>query len=511
MLTNNANLGTFGDLGWGWKSLNPVNVIKKTVIAPTKFITKKSVDVGKFAVKRGIIAPTKLVGKSVVGTTKASFAVGKNLAKGNVKGAFKAAIQVVRAPGQLAYDSAKQAGGTVVAASKAVTDFALAPLRSRLGTLKSRRAKKLAWDKRQSTTPTAAESAQARKDVKSMLSSKGPHGKMLSWLAGGPMLAGELGVVGYDDAAIAAIATALTGVAVKIINDAVKSKFAPVDAAKAGATSLTTSATQAAATATTNAAQKYLPPAEEPAAKPVTQEDVAAEPAAQAEEAAIEEDTAAMEGALANLGMLSGFAGVAEEAVAPASMTETTAKRIASAAQRMVCGMSAPALNAIGGLEAINAAGTLCRAAAVGDEAAVRAVLPSVVQIAARASTDFASRATSMGIRNEGGLPNDGFGAASASKKAAYRACVKFQIDELEASPSDARYECQGELQGVDASEIGMLAAFDGADPEGLAYGLAGVTPDDLAAVSTAQSVSLLALLPMSAVVAAGLWLAFRK
>jgi hypothetical protein len=470
MLTNTAGLG------WGWKSLNPVKVIKKTVVAPTKFLTKKAVDSSKWAVKRTIVQPTQMVAKSAVGVTKASVGVATKLAKGDVTGAAKSAVAVAKAPAQLAYDTTKHAAGTVTQASKAAMDFVLAPLRSKLGTFKMRRATKIAMDRRGSNAPTAAEKAQARKDVKSYLSAKGPHGKMLAWLAGGPMFAGELGVVGYDDAAIAAIATALTATAVKIISDAAKSKFAPAAAVKQGAAAGTAVAAQAAQ----EKVAQYLPPvAEEEAApaEPVTQEEVAAEPAAEAEEEATATDTEAMEGALAGLGMLAGFAGVAEEAVAPASMTETTAKRIAGAAQRMVCGMSAPALNAIGGLEAVNAAGTLCRAAAAGDEAAVRAVLPSVVQIASRAASTFATTALNMGVRNEGGLPNDGFGGSLAA----------------------------------DPSDMGALLAFDGADPEGLAYGLAGVTPDDLAAEASATEVPVLALLPAVALAAVGFWMAFRK
>jgi hypothetical protein len=541
MLTNDADLG---DFGFGFRSIGRglKKGFKATVVNPTKFVVKKTV-----------VEPGKIVGKSAVGVTKSSVAVGTNVARGRFKEAGKAAVRVALAPGKLAVDTTKHAAGTAMQVSKAVTNLALKPVRAKLNTLKGRRARKLAWDNRQSTVPNSAESAQARKDVKAMLSRKGPHGKMLAWLAGGPMLAGQLGVVGYDDAAIAAVATALVATAAKIIQDAAKSKFAPADAARSGASAGLVTAAQT--IAPTEAVVAPAAPVEEiPAAAPVTQDEVAVEPAAQAEEQATEAETEALEGGLRGAGMFGGFAGATDDALAPATMEETTARRIASAAQRMVCMMSAPALAAIGGLEAVNAAGTLCRAVAAGDEAAVRMVLPVVVQIAARASNEMAARTMPIGVRQSGYQPNDGFGAAhskskqdafracvkfqineldaspsdaryacqdelqgaglgashSAAKQAAFRNCVKFQINELEASPSDARYACQDELQGMDPSEIGMLAAFDGADPEQLAFALSGVGPEDLAAASDAAAISTLSLLPMGAAVLAGLWMAFR-
>jgi hypothetical protein len=508
MLTNSGN---FGDLGWGWKSLNPVNVVKKTVIAPTKFLAKKT-----------LVEPAKIVGKSAVGVAKNTAAVGTNVAQGKFKAAAKSAGRVALAPGKLAYDTTKHAAKTGVAVSKAVTDIALAPLRGKLNTLKTRRAKKLAWDRRKSTAPTTAESAQARKDVKAMLSSKGPHGKMMAWLAGGPMFAGELGVVGYDDAAIAAIATALTATAVKIIQDAAKSKFAPADAAKEGAAAgagVAVTAALAPVEKYTAAAKAFVEPEAE-AAAPVTQEEVAAEPEVAAEEETVAAETEEMEGALASAGLLGGFLSATEDALAPATMEERTAKRIASAAQRMVCGMSAPALNAIGGLNAINAARTLCQAVAAGDEATVRAALPAVVQIAARASNAFAVRSMQMGMRKEGGLPNEGFGdamlGALRGRKArrplsAFDTCVRFQMNELEASRSDAEYACQDELRGMNLDEIGALAAFDGADFGGLSFALAGVTPDDLAASSDAANISMIMLGSTALIAALGFYLALKE
>jgi hypothetical protein len=460
----------------------------------------------KFVVKKTLVDPTKIVAKSAYRAGAGTVSATGKLVKGDVTGAaksfVKAGLEPVRGGAQLTKHAAK----TGLQVTKAVTDLALRPLRGKLNTLKDRRAKKLAWDKRRSTLPTVAERAQARKDVKGMLASKGPHGKMMAWLAGGPMFAGELGVVGYDDAALAAIATALTASAVKIIQDAAKSKFAPADAAKAGAAAgLTTAAEQIApeTTAFVREVQKTTP------------EEVAQETVTQAEEAATEAATEEVEEALEGAGFFGGFREAADVALAPATMTENVARRIAGAAQRMVCGMSAPALAAIGGLEAINVAGTLCRAITVGDETAVRAVLPSVVQIAARAANDMAARTLPIGIRASGGLPNDGFGAARRAKKGRRAAtpfdtCVRFQMNEFGAGRSDAEYACQDYARGLSGSEIGMLAALDGADLEGLAFGLAGVGSDDLAAASAAASMPVLALAPAGIAVLAGLWMAFR-
>lgn len=527
-----VDVNGLGDLGFGWKSIGRgiKKVGKAAVVNPTKFVVQKTV-----------VAPTKIAAKSAVGVTKASVAVGTNVARGNVKGAFKAATRVALAPAQLTVALTKDAAKTGLALSKAITNIALRPVRSRLNTIKNRRAKKLAWDNRKSAVPTVAENAQARKDTKSWLSSKGPHGKILSFLAGSPMMAGELGVVGYDDAAIAAIATALVATASKLITDAAKGKFAPADAAKEGAGAGLTTGVQTALPTAKVAMQNFAPrtsaavatavqakrdveqaaqedAAEVAANEAATQEEVAAEPAAQAEEAATDAETAATEEALEGAGLLRGFLAGADVAVAPASMDETVARRIASTAQRMVCQMSAPALAAIGGMEAVNAAGTLCRAVAAGDEATVRAVLPSVVQIAARAAGDMTIRALPMGVQRAGGLPNEGFGGvptelwvgASAKKKKSFKLCVKAQMQELEASRDDAEYSCQDELRGISPDDMGMLAALDGADPEGLAFGLAGVIPEDLSATEAATAIPTSMLVASGLVALAGFWMAFK-
>jgi hypothetical protein len=473
MITNDADLDLEGtELGWGW---NPFKAVKKAA--------KGVASVGK-GVAKGV---AKGAGKVATTTAKTAYTGGKFGLKTAYKGGKLAT--------KTAYKGGKFAVKQAMRIPKALADLALWPVRSQLSKLKSRRASLLAVQNRGTKTPTMAEKAQARKDVKSMLSAKGPHGKMLAYLAGGESLfAGELGVVGYDDAALAAISTALLSTAVKIVRDAASSKFAPVDALKAGLKTggstgfekLTdTSAGQKTAAAyraletragtAATAADEYATRAaafvpEEEAAEPVTPDEVAAEPIIEAEEEALDAETEEFAGALAGAGLLGGFMEAAPAAAVPEAMPQKTARRIALASQQLLCRMSRPALVAIGGIHAPQIASALCQGMATGDDATVRAALPGAVQIAARISADIASQAVTRG------LPNDGFGGIGTA--------------------------------GDDLREIGMLAAFDGADPEGLAYGLAGVGVSELRAASTGS-----ALVPVAAglITAVGLWFAWKK
>lgn len=71
--------------------------------------------------------------------------------------------------------------------AKPIMMAALKPVRNKVNQLKDRRAKKLAWDRRQSTTPTQAEKNEAKSWAKSSLRrEKPPFGLMLSFLAGTP-------------------------------------------------------------------------------------------------------------------------------------------------------------------------------------------------------------------------------------------------------------------------------------------------------------------------------------
>lgn len=73
-----------------------------------------------------------------------------------------------------------------------------APIRDRVHKLRDRRAKKIAWDSRKSTTPTPAEQAQAKAWTKAHLKKQGPHGEVLQLFAG--VDPGFLGIAGFGAA-----------------------------------------------------------------------------------------------------------------------------------------------------------------------------------------------------------------------------------------------------------------------------------------------------------------------
>jgi hypothetical protein len=488
MLSGEGGMGDLGELGWGWKSITGAvkKVAKATVIAPTKAAVKST----KWVTKKTLVDPTKIVAKSAYRAGAGTVTAGGKLIKGDVTGAGKAFVKAGLEPVRGGAELTKHAAKSTYEASKYLTNLALSPIRSRLTTLKNRRAEVLSWTKRGSKTPTTAEKAQARKDVKSMLSSKGPHGKMLAWLAGGPVLAGqlgELGVVGYDDAALAAIAAALTTSLVKIASDAAKSKFAPADAAKAGlkagGTSALTTATEAVAptvakaTAAKQTYEEFVKAAQADAvssgwAPPVTDEEVAAEPEAEAEEAATEAETEAMEGYLRGLGMYDGFREATPAAAAPVAMDLPTARKIAAASYRLVCAAPTAALRAIGGPQGAAVVGSFCRSLETGDDAGVRATLPAVVTIASQHAADIATQVTTRLQSTEG------FGCPSCG------------------------------LAGYDGRDLGMLAAFAGADYDELSYGLSEVDAEGIRAADDAKTMPMLAFLPVAAAVLAGLWMA---
>lgn len=90
-----------------------------------------------------------------------------------------------------AVDVAKLAALPVIVLNKAILQpilhVALTPVRHKVNTLKNRRAKKLAWDHRKSTTPTPQENAEAKSWAKGYLKKEvPPFGLMLSLLAGPP-------------------------------------------------------------------------------------------------------------------------------------------------------------------------------------------------------------------------------------------------------------------------------------------------------------------------------------
>src|SRR5574342_18133 len=107
---------------------------------------------------------------------KAIKKVGKGIAKGvsaGAKGVAKGTVAVAK---------------TVTKPIVAVYEFAFnkvtAPLRSRVNSLKSGRARKLAQQRRGSNIPTVAENAEAKAWTKAKLKSSGPQGYLLALFAG---------------------------------------------------------------------------------------------------------------------------------------------------------------------------------------------------------------------------------------------------------------------------------------------------------------------------------------
>jgi len=115
--------------------------------------------------------------------------------------------------------------------AKPLGKLALRPVTHRIDTLKDRRAKKLAWDRRKSTVPTSQDRNDARSWAKGYLRGhKPPFGLMLSMLAGPPSVMPTLGSGGFGDptaATIAASIPALMALMTSILHAAHQSGQAP--------------------------------------------------------------------------------------------------------------------------------------------------------------------------------------------------------------------------------------------------------------------------------------------
>jgi hypothetical protein len=139
----------------------------------------------------------------------------KAVGKGAVKYTIKPAVKATLAPAVFVKDVAtgknvlkstgkmvKSTAAPVLVPGKAIGTLALKPLINHVNTLKSRRAKKLAWDRRRSKTPTAQENNEARGWAKRKLIAKGPHGRLIALLAGGGAPAEDGVLLGADDIAL---------------------------------------------------------------------------------------------------------------------------------------------------------------------------------------------------------------------------------------------------------------------------------------------------------------------
>ena len=440
---DNLDLGDFGDLGWGIRSIG-----------------------------RGIKKGAKGVAKGAVKGTKAV------VTNKYVKTAAKVAMP-------LTYVAAK--------VSKAAFNLAVKPIRWQLNKLKGGRANVVAARAGRGT-PNAADQAQARKDTKALLSKKGPHGKMLAYLADGPSFAGELGAAGVDDAALIAAAGALTALAKKLVTDAARAGFTAATTAAAkkispkatAAVQTVARATQTAEQAATQAQQTAAQAAQvEQEVEQVTPEEVQQEVATTVEETAQEAGDEALEGA--------GFFGLAEETRAlianPAAMPPVIASRVASATQSLMCNLSPSDLITIGGESAARIGAALCDARKRGDAVRVRALMPQAVQIAAmgakRLSDEIATAAYASPNASEFGFAPRAWRNLQERKR----------LIGKKAKRRTAFY-------GVSPAEVTLLAALNGASSDDLAYGLAGAD----AVGAKPAVVTALAMLPALAAVGAGIW-----
>jgi hypothetical protein len=84
----------------------------------------------------------------------------------------------------LAKKGVKVAAAPIYYGPKLALDLALKPVRSRVNSLVSSRARKLSWTRRKSLQPTKVEVGEARAWVKQRFRAKGPHGMLLATLTG---------------------------------------------------------------------------------------------------------------------------------------------------------------------------------------------------------------------------------------------------------------------------------------------------------------------------------------
>jgi len=159
----------------------------------------------------------------------AATAVGKGVAHGTVaaaKGAGGLAQRYGKTAAELAVLPVVEVNKAIVAPVLKAT--VLRPVISRINTLKDRRAKKLAWDNRKSTTPTPQERSQASSWTKSHLRSQAPPlGLMMSVLAGSAPQMGLRGLGEPTTATITAAVPALIALLNSILKKANSSGDAP--------------------------------------------------------------------------------------------------------------------------------------------------------------------------------------------------------------------------------------------------------------------------------------------
>ena len=209
-------LGYDDELGW-----NPIKSVKSAAKA-----VGKGVATGAKAVGKGTVTVAKTTGKvastGVRYTGKGVVAAGKGVATG------------AKAVGK----AAKTVALTAIKPVTWLAALATRPVRNRVATLRNRRATKLAWDRRKTKTPNAAENAEAKTWTAQKLKGQGPHGHVLALFAGAEddillggyePYEGQLGVDPGTATVITASIPILMALVNRVIGSSDKSGEAPAD------------------------------------------------------------------------------------------------------------------------------------------------------------------------------------------------------------------------------------------------------------------------------------------
>jgi hypothetical protein len=188
----------FSNAGLGFNPFSSVksavkktaNVVVKAHTIPTKFAVKAVVKAHQVPTNLAVRATKRVLPKSVANpltrvlTTPTNLAIratNKAVLPG-IDASGRLAVKTMTVPTNIAVDSTHK---TLQLTKKAILATALRPVVTKVNLLKSRRARKLAWDRRKATVPNAAEQAEAKAWTKAQLKGKTPpFGFMLSMLAG---------------------------------------------------------------------------------------------------------------------------------------------------------------------------------------------------------------------------------------------------------------------------------------------------------------------------------------
>jgi len=192
------------------------------------------------------------------------------------------------------------------------------------------------------------------------------------------------------------------------------------------------------------------------------------------------------------------------------AMPAKLAMKAANATASSLCRGSGPT----GSDRDAKTASSFCKAMKAKDYVAARKFLPDATAYAAKkAKLEKTVAAVQAANASKQGSDEDevsGFGAARHNpvKQAAYRQCIMRMMADGAVPYSDAKDMCSSELEGLNDSDVNLLAALDGANPDDLAFALAGVDPAEIGSFAGADLMYLAA--PAAVAVVAGVWILLR-